>query len=130
MKNVLHVAIVLLLLVFASLATLIGLANRGASILPAPSTPDPLAYDAGMDALSAGDHDTALELLRRVPEDHPDYARALRHIGWKIYASRLGDAKSGVAYVNRSLLLNPFDGNVWEDAFRIYVKSALPFLDG
>jgi hypothetical protein len=121
------VALAVLLVVLASFGALVVIANWNApSVPPVDQTLD-WAYDVGLEAMRAGDHETALELLRRVPEDHPQHAKAMRYVGWNILA-RSGRPKDGIAYVNRSLLENPFDGNVWQDAYRIYLESAFPSL--
>jgi tetratricopeptide (TPR) repeat protein len=67
-----------------------------------------------------GEPEEAAALLRSIPDDHPQYARAMRKLGWNIYADDLGDPARGVAFVNLSLKADPFEGNAWQDAVRVY----------
>lgn len=117
------VAFVFLALVIAAVSALVVAANRGRPFLPETVVTDPAAYDIGMTAYRNGDFEAAREWLRRVPEDHPDYARAMRFLGFNVLARELGDPREGVRFVNASLLGNPFDGNVWQDLVRIYLRS-------
>ena len=77
-------------------------------------------FDIGMDQLARGDTERALAVWQAVPSNHPDYARAQRFIGWKIYDRELSRPGEGVSYVNRSLAADPLSGNGWQDAVRIY----------
>ena len=77
-------------------------------------------FDIGMDQLTRGDTERALAVWEALPPSHPDYARAQRFIGWKIYDRRLDRPGAGVPYVNRSLVADPLSGNAWQDAVRIY----------
>ena len=44
-------------------------------------------------------------------------------LGWNVYADELGDPGRGVAFVNLSLEADPFDGNAWQDAVRVYAHG-------
>jgi len=70
-----------------------------------------------------GDLDQALALLQSIPEDHPDWAWAQRHIGWRILAQGKGDPAGGLPYVQRALRADPLDGNAWQDAARVHAAT-------
>ena len=70
---------------------------------------------------AAGDVEQALALYQSIGEDHPRWAHCQRRVGWDILARGLGDPSRGVAFVNASLLAEPFDGNGWQDAARVYL---------
>ena len=124
-RRLLAILLTPLLLAFAAIA----IVNAQAPRLPSDG-PDVVyiesAFALGRAAHDAGDDEAALYYWRRVAPGDPDRARALRHIGWKIHARRRARPAEGVAYVNRSLLLDPFDGNVWQDLVRIYGLVLLP----
>ena len=86
----------------------------------ASGSADPDAFDKGVDAYYAGEYEAALGYLTQVPSTHPEYAKAMRFVGWGIYANELGRPEEGVAYVNRSMAAAPLDGNVWQDLSRTY----------
>ena len=104
-----------------------------------PTRDDPIAvlrlgepkgvFGHGLRRLAQGRPDLALRMWRAIPEGHPDYARAQRFIGYKIYDRALGDPAQGVAYVNRSLWKDPLSGNAWQDAVRIYWHTAVDAFD-
>jgi len=119
----------LLAMVVVPTALLVGLANRGAQPIPTVESGDDASWDAGYRAMRDGDHETAYEFLRRVPREHPEYARAMRYCGWNVLSNRLDRPKDAVAFVHESVRTDPFDENVWEDLLRVYVRSALPFVD-
>lgn len=83
------------------------------------------AFNLGLRKLARGRTQDALAIWRAIPSDHHDYARAQRFIGYKIYDRQLGEPAKGVAYVNRSLWHDPLSGNAWQDAYRIYLDTAL-----
>ncbi|MFG0317054.1 MAG: hypothetical protein ACF8XB_07275 [Planctomycetota bacterium JB042] len=120
-------ALVAVVLIAAS--GLVLLARHGAPPLPAVEDVDENAWGIGYRALRGGDDRTALAFLRRVPKDHPEYARAMRYCAWNLLARNLGRPKDAVAYVEESLRHDPFDANVWEDLVRVYVGAAFPFVD-
>ncbi len=70
-----------------------------------------------------GRPEQAIALYRSVPKDHHSYARAQRHIGWKLYTKELDDPRRGIAFVNASVKADPFDGNAWEDLVRVYAAG-------
>ena len=83
--------------------------------------------DLAMMKLDEDDVDTAIALLRSVPRGHPHYAKARRWLGWECYTKELGDPARGVAHVNASVMADPFSGNAWQDASRVYLhKLGLP----
>ena len=56
----------------------------------------------------------------RGQRDDPNRGRALRYIGWEVYASEVGEPRKALHYVNRCALENPLDGNTWQDLGRTY----------
>ena len=78
------------------------------------------AFDVGMQAFRDGDLERAVQLWSTLSDQHPQYAKAQRFIGWEIYTERMGDPLRGLAYVNRAARSAPFDGNVWQDWSRTY----------
>ena len=95
-------------------------AKPASPVAAASGAVDPDAFDKGIEAYYDGEYETALGLLTQVPEGHPGYAKAMRFVGWGIYANELGRPEEGVAYVNRSMAADPLDGNVWQDFSRTY----------
>ncbi len=77
----------------------------------------------GRYALREGRVEEALALWRSVPRGHEDWARAQRFIGYEIYGKALDEPRKGVAYVNRALAAQPFEGNSWQDLGRVYAQS-------
>lgn len=67
----------------------------------------------------------AVALLRSIPSDDPHYARARRSLGWDFYARKFDDPTQGIYFVNQSLAADPFEGNAWQDAYRIYWRSLI-----
>ncbi len=82
-------------------------------------------FGLGLRRLAQGKPEEALTIWRAIPNEHRDYARAQRFIGYKIYDRALGEPAKGVAYVNRSIWNDPLSGNAWQDAARIYLHAAL-----
>ena len=82
------------------------------------------AFELGMQAFGENDLELAIQLWLTVPDEHPQYAKAQRFIGWEIYTERLGDPLRGLAFVNRAATHAPFDGNVWQDWSRTYAALA------
>lgn len=122
----------LLLLAILAVSAVVLLANRGSPPLPSVALSEPGdadAWERGYRALVEGDARTALTHLRRVPKDHPEYARAMRYCGWNLLARRLHRPKDAVAYVHESLRHDPFDGNGWQDLARVYLRAAFSFDD-
>jgi hypothetical protein len=81
----------------------------------------PGAFEAGMLEFQAGNFDDAAALFERVPQDHPQYAMAMRFLGWEIFTKVRGESKRGVAYVNRAIWAEPLSGNAWQDLARTYL---------
>lgn len=73
--------------------------------------------------LEGGRPEVAAELLRTLPKDDPRYSRAMRRIGWDCYTKGMDDPRRGIAFVNASLRSDPFGGNAWQDASRVYLRS-------
>ncbi len=67
--------------------------------------------------------DQAHALYRSVPPGDGDYARAQRRLGWDVFARGYDDPGGGVAHVNASLRADPLDGNGWQDASRVYLRT-------
>jgi tetratricopeptide (TPR) repeat protein len=78
------------------------------------------AWKEGRAAYDTGDFEKAVEYWRQVPKDDPNRGRALRYIGWEVYASEVGEPRKALRYVNRCALENPLDGNTWQDLGRTY----------
>lgn len=78
------------------------------------------AWEVGREAYESGDWEKAIESWRQVPEDHPQRGRALRYIGWEVYAEEMGEPRKALHYVNRCALEHPLDGNTWQDLGRTY----------
>ena len=95
-------------------------ASRGGSTGSALAHLQRNIVEIGHRELDRGRTERALAIWRAVPRDHPHYARAQRYIGYKIYDKKLGQPGQGLAYVNRSMRADPMEGNVWQDAARIY----------
>ncbi len=80
-------------------------------------------YRLGRELAHRGNTEQAAALLRSVPPSHPQYARAQRFLGWDLYTRELNQPRVGMAFVNQSLRANPFDGNVWQDGYRVLGKA-------
>lgn len=80
-------------------------------------------FSLGMHAMREGRDEEALALLLSVPPDHEEYSRAQRFVGWELLARRREQPRLAVAYVNRSLRADPFSGNGWQDASRVYLST-------
>jgi hypothetical protein len=78
------------------------------------------AWDAGRKAHDAGELEEAVAYWKQVSEDHPEYARSLRYIGWEVYAGERDEPRKALPYVHRCVLEAPFDGNTWQDLARTY----------
>lgn len=80
-------------------------------------------YVHGMAAYRVGNYEEAVRLLSRVPRSHRGYARAMRFVGYNIYAREWKRPSEGLPYIHRSLAADPFEGNVWQDISRGYVEA-------
>ena len=85
-----------------------------------PTTGDPRAYDVGMEAFRRGEFQVAIDRWQTVPTGDRGYSKAMRFLGWEIYAEELGDPLAGIPYVNASLWATPFDGGSWQDWSRCW----------
>ena len=117
-KTLLLLCLLPIVLMVLAFAVFVGV--TAAPVPAATATLDPDAYDKGMDAYQQRDYQNALFYLKQVQPSHPEYSRAMRYIGWEIYTEELGQPKEGVSWVNRSLLSDPLEGNVWQDLSRTY----------
>lgn len=70
-----------------------------------------------------GRPEEALALYLSIQPDDHDYPRAQRAVGWDLYTRELHQPERGVSHVNASVLADPFDGNAWQDAARVYGRS-------
>jgi hypothetical protein len=87
-----------------------------------PDPGDP--YELGEYHLwTTGETDQAYALFQSVPADHPHYNVAQRRIGWEILTKERGDPRQGVAYINRSMRADPFDHDIWQDTWRVYMRT-------
>ncbi len=89
---------------------------------PPPVDPDDV-FSLGRHAMRDGRTEEALALLQSVPEDHPQYSRAQRYIGWELLTLRMDKPGLGLAYMNRALDARPLDGENWQDASRVYLRT-------
>ena len=130
MRKVLAMVVKAVLVLFVGALVLVAAVNltseraldEGASAIPG-------AFEAGLLEFRAGNFDDAAALFERVPPDHPQYAKAMRFLGWEIYTNALGDPKRGVAYVNRAIWSEPFSGNAWQDWSRTYLHRMSAWFD-
>ncbi|MEM8713815.1 MAG: hypothetical protein AAGG01_22970 [Planctomycetota bacterium] len=111
---------VVLVCLIAAMVAILDRSGRPGRLTPAavPVVGDPFA--AGSAALDAGDYPVALGYFLQVPKTDHSYNRAQRYIGWEMYAEELGLPATGLSYVHRALIDEPFSSNSWEDAFRTY----------
>ena len=86
---------------------------------PVPDTP-PSTYEAGRAAFDRKDYPAAIDHWKRVPPSNPNYAKAMRFLGWELHTERLEEPHEALRYVNAALLASPLDGNVWQDWGRTY----------
>jgi hypothetical protein len=96
--------------------------RRGPDGEPLPPA-DGDIYGLAEYSLRRGDHEQALALFRSLPPGHPRYARAQRRIGWDIYTKAMDEPDRGLAFVNRSVMDDPGEGNAWQDALRVYAAT-------
>jgi tetratricopeptide (TPR) repeat protein len=82
-----------------------------------------LFYDEGMTAFETGDFQKAAELLSRVPREHPDYAKAMRYVGYRIYVREWNKPLEGLPYLDRAYEAAPNDQQVLDDAVAGYKKA-------
>lgn len=83
-------------------------------------------YDLGLQALSEGRTEQAIALLRSVPKDDRQYSRAQRFLGWDVYTRQQGNPEQGIPYALSSLRASPFEGNVWQDLYRVSFRALTP----
>ena len=88
----------------------------------APDPDDPYEL-AEYHLWQTGEVEQAYALFRSVPADHPHYNVAQRRIGWEILTKERGDPRQGVAYINRSMTADPFDHDIWQDTWRVYMRT-------
>ncbi|RKY21260.1 MAG: hypothetical protein DRQ55_04970 [Planctomycetota bacterium] len=67
--------------------------------------------------------DQARALYLALPEQHPHWGQARRRVAWDCFAVAQGEPARGVPYAHEALLDNPFDGNAWQDAVRVYAAT-------
>ncbi len=112
-----------------SLPVLLGVALAMTVVLPAAEAAVPAhlvlavgvdPWEAGLEAHSTGEFEKAIAYWRQVPSSHPQHARSLRYIGWETYAKELGQPRKALGYVHRCVLVEPFQGNTWQDLGRTY----------
>jgi hypothetical protein len=84
-------------------------------------------YRDGMEAYLARDFQRAVELLSRVPASHPQYAKAMRFVGYNIFVREWNRPQDGIPYVTRAWKAAPGDSKVMEDVTRAYAKAGRTF---
>jgi tetratricopeptide (TPR) repeat protein len=77
-------------------------------------------WDFGWAAYQEGDFEQAAAYWKQIPEDHPQYSRSLRYLGWELQAGEFNEPRKALGYVHQSVLEAPFDGNTWQDLGRTY----------
>ncbi len=94
------------------------------------SDPDALfgrsLYDLGLLALEEGRVDQGVALLRSIPREDRQYSRAQRYLGWKLYTQEQDNPELGMSYMLESLRASPFEGNVWQDLYRVSFRAMTP----
>lgn len=75
------------------------------------------AYVLERDPVKAG------KLYALVPPDHPMYAEAQRHLGYRIKGSEFGDWDGAVSHVEAAYHLQSDDVNTIENLGRVYLKT-------
>lgn len=89
---------------------------------PPPLDPnDPMSM--GRWAYDNGRYEEAMALFSAVPEDHDQYGRAQRYLGWDLLTKTHDRPRAGLAHIHRALSADPLDGNHWQDAARIYLRA-------
>jgi hypothetical protein len=83
-------------------------------------------YDLGLLALEEGRVDQGVALLRSIPRDDRQYSRAQRYLGWKLYTQEQDNPEMGMSYMLESLRASPFEGNVWQDLYRVSFRAMTP----
>jgi hypothetical protein len=74
-------------------------------------------------ALREGRDEEAMALFLSVEENHPRWDDAQRRIGWELLTKRMDRPAVGLAYLNRALSGDPADGENWQDASRVYLRT-------
>ena len=67
--------------------------------------------------------DQAQALYLALPESHPQWARSRRRLAWDCFTKGEGEPGRGVSFANEALAADPFDGNSWQDAARVYAAT-------
>lgn len=83
-------------------------------------------YDLGLLALEEGRVEQGVALLRSIPRDDRQYSRAQRYLGWKLYTQEQDNPELGMSYMLASLRASPFEGNVWQDLYRVSFRAMTP----
>jgi tRNA A-37 threonylcarbamoyl transferase component Bud32 len=80
-------------------------------------------YRDGMRAYDLGDYKKAADQLARVPRYHPQYATAMRFLGYNIYVREWNRPEEGIPYLDRAYEADPDDPKVLEDIVRAYKQA-------
>lgn len=75
------------------------------------------------DAYRNGRLAEATALLHSVPEGHDEYSRAQRFLGWEVLAKRGDRPRAGLSHLHRAIHADPLDGENWQDAARVFLRS-------
>ena len=86
-------------------------------------------YRDGMAALRRGNYVQGTELLRRLPVDHPDYARSMAMLALQVYSEGLGRAREGLEFARKAYAVAPTDRQVVRSYIKTHVLSGVLFDD-
>jgi hypothetical protein len=86
-------------------------------------------YRDGMAALRRGNYVQGTELLRRLPADHPDYARSMAMLALQVYSEGLGRAREGLEFARKAYAVAPTDRQVVRSYIKTHVLSGVLFDD-
>jgi len=73
--------------------------------------------------LHRGNLDQAEALFLSIAEGEPGYAYAQRRLAWDVLTLGRGEPQRAVSYAHEALMVDPFNGNSWQDAVRVYAHT-------
>ena len=86
-------------------------------------------YREGMAALRRGNYVEGTELLRRLPEDHPAYARTMAMLALQVYSQGLGRPREGLEFAKKAYAVAPTNRQVVRSYIKTHVLSGVLFDD-